>query len=204
MSYKRLRRFILISICIVYSASGMDTAGFVIKNYAAPASLIIGAGSGLAALSSCFLKKIHNLPNWQGTIKKDLIKGTLSSLSLAGAALVGSRLSRLDFSIKNCLAVVVLGLLAHGGLTMLYTKLEQGFMALERHAIQPKELNWVTSGDCYIPPSKEIVPVRRQENNDDEELQYKTEYITSALIPVSFAVAASSIGIARFCKNYVS
>ncbi len=183
----------------------METAGAAIKHNVAPVATMMAAG--LATASSCFLKKIHGLPNWHGTIKKDFMCGALSSLPFFGAALIGTKSSRLDFSIKNCLAIGGLGLLAHSALTMLYTKLEQGFMALEKSDSKQlaDSLIW-HENQGYI-SEKKVVDEEDEEfekNLEEEKMHKKVQYITSALIPVSFAIAAGSIGIARLCKNYVS
>lgn len=99
MNYKKIMALLFVSICIFNRANGMETACALIKNYVAPAALIMGTGAALGALSHSLIWKIHGESDSDVPKRalKGAIRGALGSLSSVYAA----RLSPLDFSWKK-------------------------------------------------------------------------------------------------------
>lgn len=85
----------------------MELVKDVVKNEVIPAALIMGTGAALGAASGFLYRKINNVSC--SDTKKDAIKGVLCSLPVVGATLIGSRESRLDFSMKYMKGLVAFG-----------------------------------------------------------------------------------------------
>lgn len=101
MNTKKLIAAIFVSVCIFNSAKSMEFIGDVAKHEVIPAALIAGTCAVVGAATHCLNNKIAGVDDWKEAMKQGAYNGVCWSIPIMGAALIGPRSSRLDFSIKN-------------------------------------------------------------------------------------------------------